>query len=815
MKKILLVIVLMASTYGFSPAQSAQTPNMPMLPASREGMFTQISQITDQWLELDGFAGKKVFALSDGKQMDNVVLPAPSNSYDQNSISAETKGPSGNFPYVQAENGKRYLPNRNLECKNTDKKRFYSSGCGVDEIYSDGYYFVVETPSYSDFHIYRFYKVGVKDELWHMASYGSGEIYRVGKWYCYYDTFNDYAYSFYDVETGKNVLNTHFRSYNNMGRITVVGDYLFLFGRVFDTRAWRLVFSFDAHMYGTKIQDDTISFLYIDNRQTKDEKYKFIYQEWNLSSNKLIKEVETDIPIMDDRKNYTMIYGAFNGFVYYYNTVNHTFEITNVYTKKTLFSHHYVGFDYLSGGSQADNGRHIVYMDKSDIFCYDTQTGKLWKRNNTQLLTKGSCDGEWVISNSCYTDGRSWIDLVHAQFPDRKLTITDQKGIIYTELDCVLEVAQNDYEHIFKVVRHELDGTVKTLEPPIKYDRYLYTFLFNGHWHFATIVDEKLVVMTTDKISMRIVCEQPVDDHTLFMRFQDNELLFTQSKTKLAIANFTNGDKKVFDIPEGVMWPEFTGNRYILFRSYSHELEILDRKTGLIISYEKLALMDVEGDTLYFSGEKEFAIFRDGKFETFPTKSKIMGDIVKDGLIVGSGAIYDTTGQLVQKTNLPHIGSASDSIKEVDTMSSSMVIDLGQDETWYTKNRVLFENCPTFSLGRGDGCLVLENLSAKEISGKIWIADLESRENVIELESVDFTCKAGEKLEFGKAVASGHCVVYVESNAMMDTSKSTLENVSQDYEMPRFEGNPLYPEKQKAVVVTEWGNKTNYSGEQY
>jgi hypothetical protein len=781
---------------------------MPMLPVNREGMFTGISQITDQWLELEGFAGKKVFALSDGKQMDSVVLPTPFYSYEYYTILTETKGPCGNFPYVQAEDGKRYLPNRNLECNKTDRKRFYSSGCGVYEIYPDGCYFIKETPNYSDFHIYRFYKVGVKDELWHMACYGNGEIYRVGKWYYYYDTFNDYTYSFYDVETGKNVLNTHFRSYNNMGRITVVGDYLFLFGRVFDTRSWKLVFSFDAHMYGAKILGDTISFLYMDNRKSKDEKYEYFYQEWDLFSSKLIKDIKTDIPILDDRKSYSMIYGTFNGFVYYYNVINHSFEITNVYTKKTLFSHHYIGFDYLSGGSQTDNGRYIVYMDKSEIFCYDTQTDKLWKRYNTELLTKGSCDGKWIISNSNYTDGRNWIDLVHAQFPDRKVTITDQKGTIYTELDCVLEVVQNDYEHIFKVIRHELDGTVKTLEPPIKYDKYLYTFLFNGHWHFATIVDEKLIVMTTDKTSMRIVCEQEVGDQTLFMRFQDNELLFTQSKTKLAIVNFTNGDKKVFDIPEGVMWPEFTGNRYILFRSNSHELEILDRKTGLIISYEKLALMDVEGETLYFSGEKEFAIFRDGKFETYPIKSKIMGNIVKDGLIIGSSAIYDLTGQLIQKINLPRKGSASESISGVKTMSNTISLELGQDETLYP-NEIVFETCPTFSLNRGDGCLVLENLSKENITGKIWIADLERKENVIELNSINLACNAGEKLEFGKDVAKGRCVVYVEANALMDTSKSVLENVDTSYNMPLFEGNPRFIDNQKqSVVVTLWGEKS-------
>ncbi|MBP7732792.1 MAG: hypothetical protein KA140_03395 [Caldisericia bacterium] len=809
MKKILLVVVLIASSYGFSMAQSAQTPNMPMLPASREGMFTQVSQITDQWLELDGFAGKKVFALSDGKQMDNVVLPASSNSYILNSISAETnKGPSGNFPYVQAEDGKRYLPNRNLECKNTDKKRFYSSGCGVDEIYPDGYYFVVETPSYSDFHIYRFYKVGVEGELWHMACYGDSIIYRVGKWYVYINAYNNYTYSLYEMDSGKNVLNTVFKHNNGMGGHKSVGDYLFMFGRVFDTRTWKLVFDFgDIHLYGARIQDDTISFLYLNNMQTKDDKYKFFYQEWSLTNNKLIKEVETDIPIMDDRKNYSSVNGSFNGFVYYQNVLSHSFEILNINTKQVVFSHPVVGFDYLDYKGYTDNGRHIVYMDKSDIFCYDTQTGKLWKRNNTELLTKGSCDGQWVISNSGYTDGRNWIDLVHAQFPDRKVTITDQKGIIYTELDCVLEVVQNDYKHIFNVIRHELDGTVKTLEPPIKYDSFLYPFLSNGHWHFATKVDGKLIVMTSDKTSIRIVYEQEVDEDSMFIRDQNNELLFTQSKTKLVIVkNFVTGEKGVYDIAEGVTWPEFAGNRFILFRSgFPFQSRILDRKTGEVTPYEKLALIDADNDTLYFSGEKEFAIFRDGEFETFPTKSKIMGDIVKDGLIVGPGAIYDTAGQFIQKISLPRIGSASDSIKEVNTMSSTMAIDLGQDETWYTKNRVFFETCPTFSLNRGDGCLVLENLSAKEISGKIWIADLMGKEQVIEFEDMDFACSGGEKLEFGKAVASGHCVVYVESNAMMDTSKSALENVDQSYEMPLFEGNPLYQEKQKAVVVTEWG----------
>lgn len=801
MKKIILMAVFVVTSLGIGQVESAQTPNLPMLPSEREGMFTSISQMTDQWLELDGFAGKKVFALSDGKQMDNIVLPAPLNSYIENSISTETKGPSGNFPYVQADNGKRYMPNSKLECNNTDKKRFYGSGCGVYEIYPDGYYLVIETPTYSDYHIYRFYKVGTKDELWHLSCYGDASIYRIGRWYYIYSNVYDYdAYSFYEVETGKNVLNTHFKFNNNKSRISLFGDYLFIYGRVFDTKTWGLLFASGVYYYAAKIWKDKI--IFIVDIKIKDNN-EYLYMERSLVDPRYHKDVKTGLPLRYNKNN-TIVYGCLNNFVYYFNPVNTSFEILNVETKQVVFSHPFMGFDFLNAGSQPDNGRYIVFMDKSDIFCYDTQTGKLWKLPNTELLTSGSCDGQWFISNSSYTDGRNWIDLTRTS-PDGKVTITDVKGRIYTELDCVLEVVQNDYEHIFKVIRHELDGTVKTLEPPIKYDRFLYPFLYNGHWHFATIVDDRLIIMTTDKKSIRIVFEQEVDKDVMFIRHENDELLFTQSKTKLVIIkNLATGNKETFDIDEGVTWPEFTGRRYILFKSgFPFSPRILDRKTGNVVPYEKMALIDVDGETMYFSGENSLSIFKDGKFETYPTKSSIRAGKVKDGLIFDSWSLHDTSGQFIQKLNLPRIGSASDTIKDVNSFSNNMSLYLGQDETLYP-NSIVFETCPTFSLNRGDNGLVLENISKDKISGKIWIADLESKENVVEFDSIDFVCKGGEKLEFGKSVASGHFVVYVESNAMMDTSRSALENVKQDYEMPLYEGNPLYSEKQKSVVVTEW-----------
>ena len=464
-----------------------------------------------------------------------------------------------------------------------------------------------------------------------------------------------------------------------------------------------------------------------------------------------------------------------------------------------MFSHAYSSFDYLSGGAQANNGRHIVFMDKSDIFCYDTQTGKLWTQKNAFMLTKGSGDGVWIITDSGLKDGKYWAEFKNLKHPDRIIMVPDVQGSIVTENDCVLELVCS-IDKNSKIIRHELDGTVNTINcPPIKW-----FFLCNDKWHFFTILDGKASVLTTGKTAMKEVYVQEIKNDAPSVKYNNDELMFTSSKTRIDIINLKSGDKQFFDIEENINWPEFAGKRYVIFRKAGNaNFFILDRKTNRIDFHEKVTFLGCENETLYFSGEKDFLKFSNGKFEMIKKRSAIKCDAIQDGLLISRYELFDTKGELVQKINIEDDFDYRNLVS-VEISTNLMKLGFGFDEM-ITPNSIRFETCPTFSLNRGDGYLVLENLSKEKISGKIWIADLESKGNVIEFDGVDFVCNGGEKLEFAKTVASGVFVVYVESNAMMDTSKSALENVNQDYEMPLYEGNPLYSEMQKSVVVTKWG----------
>jgi hypothetical protein len=537
------------------------------------------------------------------------------------------------------------------------------------------------------------------------------------------------------------------------------------------------------------------------SRSTKDE-WKYFYFEISLVDGSYLKHLETDVPIGDKNIGYTQIFGSFNGFAYYYNPEKRSLEIMDIVAKKILFSHPYTIFDYLYQ-LNCDNGRYIAMMDKSDIFCFDTQTGKLWTQTNAILLTNGSCDGKWIIADCGYENGKYWVKLAHAQHENRKISIPDVKSSIITESDCVLEVTYSVDKNP-KIIRHELDGTVNTIECP----KINLTFLFNGKWHFLTASDGKATVYITEATSLKSVYTQDIESNILFARFENDELMFTSSKTRLDIVNLKTGLRQYFDIENNVSWPEFAGRRHVIFRKTGKIASfILDRVTGKIESYEKYSFLGCEGDTLYFSSEKELLKFSDGKFETIKKGSSVRGEILQNGLFVGCYELYDTKGDFIQKLSINKNYNASFGayLGKVEMSTDWMRFDLGRDET-FESNSVRFETCPTFSLKRGDKGLKLENLSKTEISGTIWIADLSENENIVRMKSDTFKCKGEESIHVCKTAITGHCVVFIESNALMDTSESTLENVRPGYQMPRFEGNPVISAKKKAVVVTEWGN---------
>ena len=182
---------------------------------------------------------------------------------------------------------------------------------------------------------------------------------------------------------------------------------------------------------------------------------------------------------------------------------------------------------------------------------------------------------------------------------------------------------------------------------------------------------------------------------------------------------------------------------------------------------------------------------------------------VKNGYISDGYTLYDTTGKFIQKlatSNNPYVYE-NDIVDMSFPSISSLSITLKDDRSiiqTYFKNCVDYQPCPSYSLNRSEKGLTLENLSKQPISGTVWTADLTSKENIIELKSEDFTCKGGTSTDICTKTMTDHCLVYVESNAMMDTSKSELENVRDNYNLPVFEGNPVDSSKQKSVVVTVW-----------
>jgi hypothetical protein len=238
--KVILATFIAGSTIispssGMQAANSGQTPNLPMLPVNQSGYFTQISQMTDQWLELDGYGGKKVFRLSDGKPMDGVSLPSTGLSYGNDMLSLTVRGPSGNFPYMEDAQGNRYLPGKVSDCPKINHKLYPMAGCGVNEIYPDGYYVISETQTTTDCKTYRICKTGQDEELWKVTFFDNSNGYsRLGNWLVFGFT-SMRAYCIYDIETGRNAINVSFNDkYNRYPKL--VGNYMMFGGTVFDTR---------------------------------------------------------------------------------------------------------------------------------------------------------------------------------------------------------------------------------------------------------------------------------------------------------------------------------------------------------------------------------------------------------------------------------------------------------------------------------------------------------------------------------------------------------------------------------------------------
>ena len=809
---IVVLSLLIVSNTGFVPAKSSQKLNLPLLPAQKRGCFTRIDRMTDDLLVLDGYSGKKAFKLTDGSAVEKFVLPRESTNYTSDLIDSSTRGPAGKYPFFETDDGKRYIPGVNFGCDKKDEYGQPISRCGISSIYPDGYCIYSQTQNNYMFHTFKIFKIGGDKELWSINLYGRNwHATHFGKWLML-DESNKQTYCIYDIDTGKNVLNDNFdgRMY---GYPRLLSDkYFIISGTIFDTTTWKVVHDFNIEHLGLRLVGDVLSAVFIDrSHKGFDDKQALFYCEWNLAQGTMEEQIELDVPMFNGSTN-SMIYAAFNRFVYCFNCVSHCYEVVNVDTGKSVFSHKVEGFDYLSGGrGQADNGRYVVYMDYASIFCYDTQTGSLWSMKNAYLATDGGCDGTWFIDHKTI-NGKEVLELVNTQYSNRMVTITDQPGKIYTEPDCVLELVEDYFGTKSKIIRHELDGTVKTMETPIDQQHWLYPFLSNGSWHFIKIMGGKIYVLTTTKNEFKTVYVHDCGSQTPSYKTQDGELMYAIDRTKLIIVDLSSGKEQTFEDEKGFDWIEFAGKRFVRFDENRIGKAILDRKTGQITSYDgkTLGYIGFDNETLYFSGEKKFATFIDGKMDIKDMNYEVGGSFIKNGYITDGNTLYDTSGKIIQKLFIARDGYIPKDLKGVDfagfgELVVSFKINPPNLQPYYPNNVVYYQNCPTYSLNRGQEGLTLENLSKKTITGTVWTADLTSNDNVIELKSEEFTCKGGSTTEICTQTMTDHCVVYVDLNALMDTSKSALENVLNNYNLTMFEGNPVESPGQKAVVVTVWG----------
>lgn len=787
--RFLAVAAMLFSVLNFSNAENDQYSHFPMLPVQNTGGFTKISRMTEDYLELDGFGGKQVFLLSDGTKAENIILPEQPSSMSETQLSTQTAGPCGSFPFAQDVHGNRYVPSQAK----------MGGNCKIAEIYPDGFY-IIKDSSNDPFTIFWVFRFGQPNELWSQRFF-SNNINFQGRVSGFLLFESGSLMAIYEIESGRNVLITDYNFKDP--RPTVLGNYMIFGKNVYDTRDWSIVLKSFSQVKGARVHGDILSYLSEYQDIATDDKSYFYYFERNLSSGEVLRQTRTDIPFASTNGySLTEVFGAINGFVYFTNPVNGAFDIYDTNAGKSIFSHPRL---FYSGNyhDQMDNGRYIAYLDSAGIYCFDTRTGKMWTSPNQVLVSDGGCDGQWIVADD-FVDGKYVATFTHQEHPEWKVSITNPTRCILTEYSCVIEVRPNEDRSKLVVTMHEFDGSTGTFETPIESAILYGHYLINGKWYFATLIDGKMNLMTTEKNGFKTVftCESP--NRSLYAVTSGTELLFYLSPVKIGILDVRTGTIEYFEVPERSFSPIFAGNRHIVFSIPGNKKAILDRRSVEISFTENLDYLGFEGEKLYFSNESVFAVFDGGKLSITKNYNNVKGEFVKNGLIAGNN-LFDTQGNFIQKL---YSRFNSRKFRDFQVNQKSVSFDLGLDSTVFP-NRSTWEACPVFSLERGESGLKITNLSDDSITGKIWLGNLSSSEAVVKLEAMQLEVQAKSSVEIGKKMFDKRCLVLIQSNAMLATAQSKLENLKPGYVMPMFEGVPETGKCRQATVVTVWGEDSD------
>lgn len=784
------ILLVNASSICFYSVVADQKANLPMLPIYRSGGFTKITRMTDDFLELDGLGGRQTLSLSNGSRVEGAIPDVLSMSMGENRMSKQIEGPVGYFSYARDERGNRYVP---AIAKDSER-------CRVEEIYPDGFY-IVKDSAEDPLEIYRIYRFGDEHELWSQRFYCNNISFQ-GRVSGFLLFESSGLLAIFEIETGRNVLITDYNFKDPKPK--VLGNYMIFFDKtVYDTRNWNLVLNSNSQVKGARVRGDILSYLSEHQNIEIDDRPYFYYFERNLSSGEVLKQARTVIPLATPNGySFTEVYGAFNNFAYYLNPVKGSLDIYDVKESKTVFSHPML---FYSGNvhDQMDNGNCIAYLGSADIYCFDTKTGKMWTAQNQVLLSDGGRDGKWIVDDG-FVDGKYVATFTHREHSDWEVTIANPPRYILTEYSCVIEAQPDDGRTKLVVIRHEFDGTIGKFETPVDPDKLYGKFLINGNWHFASLVDGRMNLFTTDRNGFIKVFSCDNQNRSFNGASSGSEMLFYLSSTKIGILEVKSGKVDYFVLPEKTFSPVFSGSRYIVFNLPGGKNAILDRKSGEVTYTENLKYLGFEDSKLYFSSDHEFATFENGKLTIIKNHNNVDGSFMKNGFIAGNN-LFDTNGNFIQRIFQP---SNRNPARDFNVDLQSMSFDLGQDVTMFP-NRLTWKRCPSFSLERIGSGLRMTNMSEEKIAGSLWTGNLSSGDAVVKLEEIPLEVEAKTTVEIGKDILGMKSLVLIESNALLSTNNSKLENLKPGYVAPMFDGTPDTRRLKLATVVTVWGEDSD------
>lgn len=569
------------------------------------------------------------------------------------------------------------------------------------------------------------------------------------------------------------------------------GDYLLSNSKVLNLKTFEVMVDYSGQNVGLKLENGVLYEWY------HDKEYN-VYRFWAV-------ELETgehlgkfkDLPIKKNEYGFTdTIWGMAGGLVYFQTFKEPGFEIIDPKTGETLFFEPRVGW-FSSPEQYVDNDRYIVSTNGNSIFCFDTLERKLAWRLDRPMSQRS-------IGNDFYMEKFNKTTL-------RVFSLTNPLKSIKIPIDpenLDWHIRTNDYGVIFGYVDTYYNGTpifpekgsfslyrwngqVETVPLlPSMGRNFLCFLLFGSSVHTLMKEDSAFVLYKYDKSAWTKVFTQANDSSTFSFSVDKDRLALRTSDTRAIIVDISK--LKVTRVLEVKPKTQFWLKDGFLIEDPNYKTSITHILTGQMVRGGDLKVLDVEGETLYYTYEGSVGVVNGNLY----TEAKIDGKATSaaGGLFADISWLYDSNGRKIQSLYNNYFG-------KIKMIAGKLCYVTGQ----YCLVTAQLDTPALFKIGKTKSGFGLTNTGTAKLQGTAWIVKDTGEDFVARLnEGTNLDLEPGKSSILPNNFQNEDCFVVVKSNGFLDSS--CLTESQNDFGKPLWNGRNI--ERSNGIFsMTHWGGK--------